>query len=192
MSLSWWRAWVLYSMPVLTAAVITGGISLISQIFKKDEPTPEEQAEKGRVWYKMLRDFVVNERTPLELATAWRDQLPFAQKSTKQRFVDNQIIGKSREEIINNLVGKINNELLKGGFSSVSKETILSGMGASVLSTDSLVGTAPVSAGLSSDIFITDKSVGDTKESGIYFIVGAVLLLAVGLFVFLFLKREKH
>ncbi len=179
-------------MPLFTTAVITGLTSLAGQIFKKDEPTPEEQAEKGRVWYKMLRDFVVNEVSPEQLANAWRDQLPFAQKSTKQRFMENNIIGKSREEIINNLVGKINDELLKGGFGSVSKETILSGMGANVLSTDSLVGTAPVSAGLSSDIFITDKSVGDTKESGIYFIVGAVLLLAVGLFVFLFLKRKKR
>jgi|GEM_PF-6246707 len=192
MSLFWWRAWVLYNMPVLTTAAITGVISLASQIFKKDEPTPEEQAEKGRVWYKMLRDFVVNERTPQQLASTWRDQLPFAQKSTKQRFVENNIIGKSRDEIINALVGKINDELLKGGFDSVSKETILSGMGAGVLSAESPASLGAVSAGLSSDIFLPDKSVEEAKESRIFFFVGAVLLLTVGVFVFLFFKRKKR
>ena len=179
-------------MPVLTTAVITGLTSLAGQIFRKDEPTPEEQAEKGRVWYKILRDFIVNQRTSQQLASAWVDQLPFAQKSTKQRFMDNNIIGKSRDEIINALVGKINDELLKGGFDSVSKETILSGMGAGVLSAESPASLGAVSAGLSSDIFLPDKSVEEAKESRIFFFVGAVLLLTVGVFVFLFFKRKKR
>ena len=106
--------------------------------------------------------------------------------------MDNNIIGKSREEIINTLVGKINDELLKGGFDSVSKETIFAGMGAGVLSAGGPAGVEPISSGLSSDIILTDKSIGEKKESRIYFIVGGVLLLTVGGFVFLFFRRKKR
>ena len=179
-------------MAILTEAI---GIAKDAiQIFKPKEPTPEEQKQKAGVWYRMLQDFVINQRTPNQLATAWRDQLPFAQKATKQRFMDNNIIGKSNDEIINTLVAKINDELIKGGFSSLSRNDILSGMGAgvdSVLPSNSSkisAGAGSSGSGLLDDI----ERVTDVNESRNYFYAGALLLVAVGVFAWSKIKTKKR
>lgn len=178
-------------MAILSEAV--GLITDISGIFKGKEPTPEEQKQKAGVWYKMLQDFVLNNRSSQQLASLWRDQLPFAQKSTKQRFMNNNIVGKSNDFIINVLVGKINDELIKGGFQAITKETILSGMGAGSLTAESPAGLSVVNAGAGvSDLTATDLDVRDVNESRIYFFVGAVLLLTVGVLTWLFFIPKKR
>ena len=140
----------------------------------------------------MLQDFVLKDRTPLQLATAWKDQLPFAQKSTKQRFMDNNIIGKSYEEIVNVLVQKINDELVKGGFSSITKEAILLGMGAGDLTAESPVALGVVSSGVDIDLLVTDSNLNEANESRVFFFVGSMLILIVGVLTFLFFKPKKR
>ena len=113
---------------------ITGGVSLlkgVATLFQAKEPTPEEQKAKAGVWYRMLQYYVTKDVSDKTLRIAFLNQLPFKQKSTKERFFDNNIMGQSKNHIIDVLIEKINDELVKGGFTSLTRNDILSGMGVS-------------------------------------------------------------
>lgn len=160
-------------------------------IFKPKEPTPEEQKQKAGVWYKMLQDFVLNEPTPDALANSWRDQLPFKQKSTRRRFVDNNIRNQSTDVIIDVLVGKINDELVKGGFAAISKTAILSGMGVSGLTVESPAGLSAVNAGVVDDSLGSSFEGTDANESRIYFYAIGLIALFAGVMTYLFYNPNK-
>lgn len=177
-------------MAILTEAV--GLTKELIQIFTPKEPTPEEQKAKAGVWYRMLQDFVINKRTPDALAAAWRDQLPFAQKSTKQKFVDNNIKGKDYDSIVNTLIGKINDELVKGGFDAMPTSTILEGMGAGANSVQPS-NMAKISAISNTGYPIQDlEPVTAANESRNYFYAGALLLIGIGVFAWSIFKKKKR
>ena len=178
-------------------AILADVVSLVNlghDIFTANEPTPEEQKEKGRVWYAMLQDFIVNHRTSTDLANIWRDQLPYDQKNTKKRFIKNHIIGKPTDQIVDVLVSKINDELVKGNFPRLSKEAILSGMGASsgIVSTPS--GTGPISAGTgqSGSFFDAAGTETDINEGRVYFYALGIIVLGVGGFTWFFFRSKKR
>jgi len=178
-------------------AILTEGIQLIREVtglFQQPEPTPAQQKSKAGVWYNMLQDLVVNEPSSQVLAARWRDQLPFSQKSTKQRFMDNNIVGRPTEIIISTLVDKINDELIKGGFAAQNRETILSGMGANSMITTEPAGQKPVSSGLptpkQTDFGAIDDS--NSKESQMFFVIIGILILTAGVITWVFWKPKKR
>jgi hypothetical protein len=140
----------------------------------------------------MLQDFVLNDPTPTALAASWRDQLPFSQKSTKQRFMDNNIIGKSSDFIIDVLVGKINDELIKGGFTPISKTAILAGMGVTGLTVESPTGLSAVNSGVVDDKLGSPIEGADANESRMYFFVIGLVALTAGVLAYLFFDPKKR
>lgn len=173
-------------MPI--AEVISGVITGI-ELLRPKEPTPEEQKQKAGVWYRMLQNWVsdVNQDT-IVFGSRWVDQLPFSQRGTRERFIQNNITGQSSDTIINTLVGKINDELIKGGFSTVSREVVLSGMGIGGAVSDSSVNTA-VSGGLVTDDSAPFATMQDVNESKTFFYVMA--LVASGALIAWYSFRPK-
>lgn len=179
-------------------AVLGTGITLVGQAidaFKPKEPTPEEQKAKAGVWYSMLQNWVtVQPQSSESFGSKWVDMLPFAQKSTKQRFISENISGKSYDYIISVLVGKINDELVKGGFSPVSESSVLAGMGAG----DNVVNTAKSASVTPSTSIFKDqagKSLGtveDVNESRTFFYIMSLLAVAGLLLFFGFGKKGKR
>ena len=113
---------------------------------------------------------------------------------TKQRFLEQNITGRTRDQIINTLVGKINDELLKGGFAAQNREAIITGMGGNTMITTAPAGQQPVSAGVAGpkqvDFGMIDDSNG--PESKMYFVVIGILLLTVGVITWIFYKPKKR
>ncbi len=121
-------------------AFVTGGVALgrkIQSIIKEGKKTTQAQArEKAGVWYQMLNTLVKNNSmTGEQLAKMYIGKLPFRQKKTKERFMHNNIIGKSRTSIVNHLVQKINEELTKATppLPTMTKVELLGGMGGQVV-----------------------------------------------------------
>lgn len=154
------------------------------------EPTPEEQRAKAGVWYNMLDDWVNNQpQTSIAFGDKWESLLPFSSKSTKRRFIENWIDNKSDAAIKSALVGKINDELVKGGFTRMSSDSILAGIGAGdqVLDTSSSgSSTSPLGGQSLADLFTP----GDVEESKTFFYIMAIVASAV-LVLVLALKPNK-
>jgi len=178
-------------------AILTESIELIKEvtgIFKQPDPTPAQQRAKAGVWYSMLQDFVINEPSSQELANRWRDQLPFQQKSTKQRFMQNNIIGRPYDVIVQNLVDKINDELVKGNFAPQSKTAILSGMGANSMISSAPAGQQPVDAGMPQPSPVDFGAVDDENgaESQMFFVIIGILILTAGAITWVFWKPKRR
>lgn len=179
-------------------AILTEGVQLVKELtglFKGPDPTPEQQRAKAGVWYSMLQDFVLNEPSSQELSNRWRDQLPFKQKSTKQRFMQNHIIGRNTDDIINTLVDKINDELMKGGFNIQNRETILTGMGANTMISTEPAGQQAVNTGVVGqkpgvDFGQIDDDNG--PESQMFFVVIGGLILIAGVVTWIFYKPKRR
>ncbi len=120
-------------------------IAIVDSIFRTvtnifgEKVTPEAQRAKAGVWGAMLQEFLLNpQMTGAELAVKWKSSLPFKESGTKDRFVQNNLIGQSREYITNHLVEKINDEYIKGGIPPIDINTILSNVSSpSILPTNS-------------------------------------------------------
>ena len=147
-------------------------------LFTGPQPTPEQQKQKAGVWYNMLMDWSKNQPDTNTFITRWQSRLPFKQNSTKDRFMINNIAGRSFESVQDVLVDKINDELIKGGLQTVGKDAILSGMNATGNALSSAV--SPTSGGVTS---IPDFSQpGMDKNNSMFIVWGlAAIGLAVGL-----------
>lgn len=177
--------------------VIDDVISLGGEIiglFTPREPTPEEQKAKAGVWYNMLSDWVNNQpQDSVTFGAKWKDFLPFAQSKTKTSFINNNINGKSYDSIVNTLVGKINDELVKGGFPRMSKDAILTGMGAGGSVADTSGGLS-ISGG---DILTGSAPLGEAenaKESKNFFLImlGVVFVGLIAIINFTDFKKKRR
>lgn len=178
-------------MAIFSEAV--GLVNEVVTIFKPKEPTPEEQRKKAGTWYLVLQDFLLNDPTPAKLADDWTGQLPFAQKSTKVRFMSDHIRNNTPDNIVNVLVGKINDELVKGGFRRTPKADILEGMGVGDAVGSSPSGLAVVSASTVPTLGPTDEpNDKEVNESQKYFFALGILIIIVGVFTWLFWKPKKR
>ena len=168
-------------MPI--GEIIGLGVSVVSNLLQKPEPTPEEQKAKAGVWYSMLQDWLLNTQDSYSFANKWVNQLPFSQNKTKSRFMDNNIRGKSSAMIIDNLVGKINDELVKGRFPSLSKDVIISGItgGGSPVGTQSglIAGNTSVNMDLTGGA--TNRDINESR--GFFLIMAGVTSVALLLLV---------
>lgn len=168
---------------------ILGTVNTIIGLIDKP-PTPEEQRAKAGVWYNMLDDWINNQpQTSIAFGDRWETFLPFKQKSTKRRFIQNNIDNKSDNMIRRTLIDKINDELVKGGFTKMSDSSILSGMGGGggILDTSS-------SAGSSSTLSLSpgnDLQPNDIQESKTFFYIMAIVASAA-LILFLSFKPKKR
>jgi hypothetical protein len=152
--------------------------------FIPDPPTPEEQRKKAGVWYNMFIDWNRNKPSNEAFISTWQNMLPFRQTKTKKNFMNNQIRGKSFDEVANVLIDKINDELIKGGLPRVSKDMVLDGVGISGGSVSgSGMNVNRVSPGLGESSFISDDPNGDTESKSFFLFAGlGAIALAIGLF----------
>lgn len=178
-------------MPI--TEILTGGVGIVGTIIDlfHNEPTPEEQKAKAGVWYKMLEDWVHNKPDSYAFATKWKDFLPFAEKRTKEDFLNNNIRGKSYDFVVNVLVGKINDELKKGGFTPLDKEEILQGMGAGSGIIDSSLNTS-TSGNLPLSPITTIDTVGAREESKTFFYIMSLLAVSAAVLWISFRPKKRR
>ncbi len=115
-------------------AIVSGVVSIFSTIMDRNgrRVSPDEQYQKAGVWGAMLTEISVDSSmTGDQLASKWKDILPFRKPKTKDNFVNNQLRGKSRDQIIDHLVEKVNDEMRKGGFPELTKEQMYANLASS-------------------------------------------------------------
>jgi len=170
------------------------GVKAVIGLFE-DDPSPEEQRAKAGVWYNMLDDWVNNQpQTSNSFGSKWVDLLPFRQKKTKERFIQENINNQSSNAIISTLVRKINDELIKGGFPMQSQSAILAGMGSTGAVADS---SGSVSSSGGFEALKTSGSLGgetmqDVNEGRTFFYVIGLGVLAALIMVFAFRPKRRR
>lgn len=168
-------------------SIINTGIGLL-----QNEPTPEEQRAKAGVWYSMLDSWVNDQpQTSIAFGDRWENLLPFSSKSTKKRFIENNIDNKSDSQIKRVLIDKINDELVKGGFTRMTDSSVLSGIGggSNVLdSSDSLSSTNPLETQTLSDLSTPDE----ISEGKTFFYIMAIVASAVLVLFLAFTPGKKR
>lgn len=185
------------NIPQLGAIDPETAISLADSIFRTvtnifgEKVTPEQQRAKAGVWGAMLQEFLLNPHmTGSELATKWKNQLPFSQSSTKDRFVQNNLIGQSRDYIIDHLAQKINDEYTKGGIPTIDKSFLLANTSkSSILPTNSDISpVVPQQMNYPSNQYVP-ASVPQTVNAGMS---NSILLVGVALVVGLMLVVPRN
>lgn len=184
-------------MPFPFAAV-AGVLPDVITMFKAPTPSPEEQAKKAQTWYRMLQDFARDQsQDTIAFGNRWKGQLPFAQKRTKEDFLNNHIYRKSPESIIDHLVVKINDELTPD-FAAMAKDDILNGMGVG-----SSVSPTPAMPNVVTGSGIDLLTVANRKEpvlfdqnqvkesQNMFFLLGLALLI-VGVVTFMLYPRTRR